>query len=138
MRFLPGRWWSKSLVHGRAELFPTLVATKDFCRRNLMPYKDADVQRAYKKEWARMDRAGESGTPGGTLAMPFRLRTARDILSLLEEQVELVKQDSESGTLEKARTVGYLAAIALKAVEVADVAGRVDVLETVLKGRSPA
>ena len=40
-------------------------------------------QRAYKREWARMERAGVCGTPGGTLLLPFRLQTARDVLALL-------------------------------------------------------
>lgn len=68
-----------------------------------MPYKDPETQRAYKREWTRMDRAGECGTPGGTLPMPFRLQTARDVLLLIEEQVGLVRNETEAGTLEKAR-----------------------------------
>jgi hypothetical protein len=101
-----------------------------------MAYKDPNQQRAYKREWARMRRAGERGTPGGTqLPLEFRLRTAQDILALLEEQVKAVRGDSEAGTLEKARTIGYLAGIALKAVETADLAARLEALEAVLKGR---
>ena len=42
------------------------------------------------------------------------------------------------GTLEKARAVGYLAGVALKAVEIADLAGRVEAVERVLKGRRKA
>ena len=52
---------------------------------------------------------------------------------IIEEQVALVRNEIEAGTLEKARTIGYLAALALKAVEVSDVAGRVEALEAVLK-----
>jgi len=76
-----------------------------------MPYANSDRQRAYKREWARMQRAGESGTPGGTLPLPFRLQTARDVLALLEEQVGSVRSEGEAGTLEKARTIGYLAGL---------------------------
>lgn len=104
-----------------------------------MPYKDPEKQRAYKREWMRMRRAGERGTPGGTLLpLPFRLRTAQDVLALLAEQVEAVRQDPEAETLEKARVIGYLCGIALKAVEVADLSARIEALETVLKERRSA
>lgn len=101
-----------------------------------MPYRNPDKQRTYKREWARMQRAGEGGTPGGTLPTPFRLRTAWDILELLQEQVDAVRNDTEARSLEKARCIGYLAGIALRAVEVADLAGRVEALETVLRKRN--
>ena len=100
-----------------------------------MPYRDSDRQRSYKRHWARLHRAGESGTPGGTLPLPFRLQTARDVLGLLEEQIGAVRADPHAATLEKARTIGYLAAVALRAVETADLAGRLEALEHVLKGR---
>lgn len=102
-----------------------------------MPYADPDKQRSYKREWARMDRAGESGTPGGTnVPMPFRLQTAQDVIDLLQEQVAAVRADEAAGTLEKARTVGYLAGIALKAIEAGNLAARIEALEAVLKQRN--
>jgi hypothetical protein len=104
-------------------------------RTRPVPYRDDDRQRAYKREWARIQRAGECGTPGGTLPLPFRLQTARDVVALLEEQIVAVRADAEARTLEKARTIGYLAGVALKAVETADLAGRLEALESVLKGR---
>lgn len=104
-----------------------------------MPYKDPEKQKEYKREWARMNRAGERGTPCGTpLPLPFRLKTVRDVLTLLEEQINAVREDKEAGTLEKARTIGYLAGIALKAVETADLEARVAALEEVLQGRKTA
>jgi len=66
------------------------------------------------------------------------LKTARDVLALLEEQINAVRNEPEAGTLEKARTVGYLAGIALKAVEVADLSARVEAVERVLRGRRKA
>ncbi len=102
-----------------------------------MPYADPERRRSYKREWARMDRAGECGTPGGTpLPLPFRLQTAADILELLQEQVAAVRSEADAGTLEKARTIGYLAGIALKAIEAGDLAGRLEALEAVLKQRN--
>jgi hypothetical protein len=82
-----------------------------------------------------MNRAGKSGTPGGTLPLPFRLQTARDVLLLLEEQVAAVREETTAGTLEKSRTIGYLAGIALRAVEIADIAGRLEALERTLRAR---
>jgi len=104
-----------------------------------MPYKDPEKQRDYQKEYKRMQRAGSSQTPGQTLVpLPFRLKTARDVLALIEEQVNAVREEPEAGTLEKARAVGYLAGIALKAVEVADMSARLEAVEQVLRRRKAA
>ncbi len=101
-----------------------------------MPYRDPEKKREYNREYKRMQRAGSRQTPGQTLVpLPFRLKTAQDVLVLLEEQINAVRDEPEAGTLEKARAVGYLASIALKAVEVADLSARVEAMERVLKGR---
>lgn len=98
-----------------------------------MPYRDPEKRRAYHREYKRLRRAGLSQTPGQTLVpMPFRLKTAQDILALLAEQVAAVREDENAGVLEKARCIGYLAGIALKAVEVADLSTRVEALERAL------
>jgi hypothetical protein len=102
-----------------------------------MPYSDPERQRSYKREWARMERAGESGTPCGTpVPLPFRLQTATDVLGLLEEQVQAVRATKEAGALEKARAIGYLAGVALKAIEAGNLAARIEMLEAVLKQRN--
>lgn len=103
-----------------------------------MPYKDKEKTRAYQREYKRLQRAGESITPGQTLIpLPFRMKTAQDILSLLAEQVQAVRDapEEEAGTLERARCIGYLCGIGLKAVEVADLEGRLASMEQILKGR---
>ncbi len=101
-----------------------------------MPYRDPEKQRDYQREYKRMQRAGSSQTPGQTLVpLSFRLKTAQDVLVLIEEQVNAVREEPEAGTLEKARAIGYLAGIALKAVKVADLSGRVEALEQVLRRR---
>ena len=103
-----------------------------------MPYRDPDKQRAYKREWKRMQSAG-GGTPGGTvITLPFRLRTAHDVLSLIARHVEAVEQEEEAGTLEKARAIGYLAGIALKAVEITDLGARLAKLEQALGRKGQA
>jgi ribosome modulation factor len=105
-------------------------------KEETMPYKDPEKRQAYQKEYARMRRAGGGQTPGQTLLpLPFRLRTARDVLPLIEEQLNAIRDESEADTLAKARAVGYLAGITLRAVEVADLSTRVEALERVLKRR---
>src|SRR5919107_4671917 len=104
-----------------------------------MPYRDSDRQREYQREYGRMRRAGETQTPGQTLVpLPFRLKTAADVLKLLEEQVAAVRGEPNAGTLEKARCVGYLAGVALKAIEAGDLAARLEAVEAVLKARRAA
>jgi hypothetical protein len=66
----------------------------------------------------------------------FRLKTAADVLALLEEQISAVRAASEAGTLEKARTVGFLAGVALRAIEAGDLTARLEALEAVLKQRN--
>jgi hypothetical protein len=103
-----------------------------------MPYADPERARDYQREYRRTRRAGDGCTSPGTspLPLPFRLQTASDVLALVEEQVEAVRFEEEAGTLEKARTVGFLAGVALKAIEAGNLAARVEMLETVLQQRS--
>ena len=104
-----------------------------------MPYKDPETRRDYQRDYKRMQRAGSGQTPGQTLLPPsFRLKTAQDVLALIEEQVNAVREEPDAGTLEKARCTGYLAGIALKAVEVADMSARLEAVEQVLKRRKAA
>lgn len=101
-----------------------------------MPYKNPEIQKEYKREWARIKRAGDFGTPCGTqLPLPFKLKTAQDLLALIEEQINAVREEEKAKILEKARVVGYLAGIALKAVEVAGLEIRVEALEQVIMKR---
>ena len=57
------------------------------------------------------------------------------MLKLLEEQVAAVRGEPNAGTLEKARCVGYLAGVALKAIEAGDLTARLEAVESVLKAR---
>lgn len=103
-----------------------------------MPYSDPDRAREYQREYRRTRRRGdESTTPGTTqLPLPFRLQTATDVIDLVQEQVAAVRAEQEAGTLEKARTIGYLAGIALKAIEAGNLTARLEALELVLKQRN--
>jgi hypothetical protein len=66
---------------------------------------------------------------------PPPLRTATDILDLLEQLTAAVRADTWTGAVEKARAAGYLAGMALKAIEVGNLASRIELLEAVLKQR---
>jgi len=93
-------------------------------------YADPERQRAYQREWVRLRNAGDRRTPVRTeLPVSFRLQTAQDILELLAQQVNAVREDANAGALEKARCVGYLAGIALRAVETAQLEARLTELE---------
>jgi hypothetical protein len=103
-----------------------------------MPFKDRNRSRDYHRDYARTRRlpATVCQTPAQTrLPSEFRLKTARDVLNLIDEQVAAVRADADAGTLEKARTIGYLAGIALRAVETAELAERVEAVERALKQR---
>jgi hypothetical protein len=66
---------------------------------------------------------------------PRRLQTVQDLIDLLEEQVEAIRAEPWSGTIDKARAIAYLAGVARKAMEAGILAARVDMLEAVLKQR---
>jgi hypothetical protein len=102
-----------------------------------MPFADPDKARDYQREYRRLRRAGEPCTTPCTAPLPaeFRLRTAADVLAVLEEQVAAVRSDPHAGPLERARTVGYLAGVTLKAIEAGNLAARLEALEAVLKAR---
>ncbi len=99
-----------------------------------MPYKDPERRRDYDREYKRTSRTGGGPTPGQTLVpLPFRLKTAADVLKLLEEQGAAVRGEQNAATLEKARCIGYLAGTALKAIEAGDLAARLEAVEATLK-----
>ena len=101
-----------------------------------MPYANPETSRQYQREYRRMQRAGECTTPSQTqLPAEFRLRRAVDVLELIEEQVDAVRGETEAGTLEKARCIGYLSGVALKAIEAGNLASRLEALEAALKQR---
>jgi hypothetical protein len=102
-----------------------------------MPYKDPEDARAYQRERQRLRRAGERTTPRTTLItpIPFRLKTAHDVLALLEEQIGAVRATEDATTLEKARVCGFLGSIALRAIETGDLAARMEIIEAEMKQR---
>lgn len=103
-----------------------------------MPFANPDRARNYQREYRRIRRGGDGCTTPCTSLVPteFRLQTAQDVIDLLEEQVEAVRAEAGIGALEKARTIGFLAGVALRAIEAGNLAARIEMLERVLKQRS--
>jgi hypothetical protein len=102
-----------------------------------MPFVDADKAKQYQREYRRTRRSGDLCTTPGTSQIPvaFRLQTAQDVIDLLQEQVSLVRAEADVGALEKARTIGFLAGVALRAIEAGNLTARLEALERALKQR---
>ena len=103
-----------------------------------MPFADPERRREYQRERARLRRAGRADAPvKAELPEPVRIKTARDVLELLAEQINALRADLSLGTVERARCLGGLAGVALRAVETADLEARLAALEAALNLRSP-
>ena len=63
------------------------------------------------------------------------VRTPADVVELLAAEVEAVRRDARIDPVEKARTIGLLAAVALRAMDAAASEGRLEAIERVLKLR---
>jgi hypothetical protein len=104
-----------------------------------VPYKNPERQRAAKRESARRRRRGTNGldpVEPPLVSGPLRFGTAKDLLAVLEGQLVAVLADGSLGSAERARVVGYLITVGLRALEVRDMAGRIEALELHLKGRA--
>lgn len=101
-----------------------------------MPFKDPEARREYQRERARLRRAGRADAPTTvSIPAPIRVQTARDVLELIAEQVNILRADLSLGSVERARCLGGLAGVALRAVETADLEARLIALESVLQQR---
>jgi len=102
-----------------------------------MPYKDQEKRRASVREAVRRHQATASKPKPKPLPALQELQyaTARDVLALLNDQISAVDGDTEAGTLEKARCIGYLASLLLRAIETGDIAERLAALEKLIEER---
>lgn len=100
-----------------------------------MPYRDPEQRRTYHRDYARARRAGEI-IPRVKPAIPSAARaaTAADVVRILAGQVEAVRRARRLGVVERARAVGYVASVLLRAIETADLAKRLEELEARLEG----
>ena len=67
---------------------------------------------------------------------PLPLRDPADVVDLLAEQAEAVRQDPHAGPLDRARTLAVVAGLALRAMDAATGRARVEALERALKARA--
>jgi hypothetical protein len=65
----------------------------------------------------------------------FQLQTPADVLQLLHWQIAAVARDSRANSVDRARAIGYLASLSLKAIEADTLAARLEALEAALKLR---
>jgi hypothetical protein len=65
----------------------------------------------------------------------FQLRTPGDVLQLLQWQIAAVARDTRANSVDRARAIGYLASLSLKAIEADTLAARLEALEATLKLR---
>ena len=93
-----------------------------------MPYKDPEKRKAYQREYSRQRRAGSTKKSPSNLPSALKMTTAQDVLDLLGETINEVRE-AEADVLVKARVIGYLAGVTLKAVETADLEARIEALE---------
>jgi hypothetical protein len=101
-----------------------------------MPFKNDDRRRAYDRERKRLERSGVSNL-GPSLVQPeIRVRVIEDVFRLLDQAIALAQTDERAKGIEKARALGSLASLGLRAVEARKLADRVDALERVLKSRN--
>jgi hypothetical protein len=100
-----------------------------------VPLRDPEQRRAYMREYQRERRAGCPKRSGPAVPAPLRLETAEQVVELIGEQVNLVREDRTASTLAKARCIGYLASISLRAIEAGDLQARLEAVEAVLKER---
>lgn len=102
----------------------------------IMPYKDPADRRAYDTAYKQLRRGGGPALSNPLVPPEVRLQTGRDVLALLAEQVNAVQAAQDADPLEKARVVGFLAGVALRAIEAGDQQARLEALERTLKLRS--
>lgn len=102
-----------------------------------MPFKDPQRAREYQRTYRRTNRTGRD-VAGGTavdLPVPTALRTSAAVIEVLEEQVAVIRGDTTLSPAERARTIGYLCSVTLRAIESRNLQARVEELERVLKLR---
>ena len=100
-----------------------------------MPFKNEETRREYMRQYQRQRRAGGTGsiTPARKTLNPEDIQTAQGLLDLLSNVIGEIR-DTKADPFIRARCVGYLVSIALRAVEVADLEGRIASLEEQAEG----
>jgi len=95
-----------------------------------MPYKDTKTRKEYDRKRRRRERHEVVEEMGSQkkLSDPVTIETAADIRRVVAEQIGLVRE-ADVEVVIKARCIGYLAGVCLKAIEAGDLEGRLEALE---------
>jgi hypothetical protein len=70
--------------------------------------------------------------------VPITLDYPADVLDLLTEQINELRADADIDPADRARTVGLLAGLSLRAMDARDIVDRLEAVERVLKLRQDA
>jgi len=95
------------------------------------PEKQKEYQRKYQRDYQRFKRSGEK--PHVKTLNPEDIQNAKGLRDLLSSIIAEV-METKADTLIKARCIGYLVSIGLKAVETADLEERIRELEETTRG----
>jgi hypothetical protein len=100
-----------------------------------MGYKDPVKQKEYQRQWQRSRRAGSTAKfKVIRLSSPDEIKTANALLTVLTGLIKEVLDTKQGDVFMRSRTAGYLISIGLRAVEVADMEGRITNLENKILG----
>lgn len=108
-----------------------------------MPINDPEKRRKYQRERYRAQKAETISIPNLTcknefIPLNFRIRSAENVLERIEEQVAIVTNPKdkdgkpievcESERIARAKCVGYLLSIALRAIETGGLEAQIQAL----------
>lgn len=104
-----------------------------------MPYKDPEKRKAQNRDRMRAKRAAQKGAVQGAprvrpSLVELKLDTAHRILETLAAQaLEVDAAVGESSAVERARTIGYLCSVAIRAIETGGLEARIEQVEALLR-----
>lgn len=108
----------------------------------MSPYKDPAKRKEYAKMYGRLRRAGltknepRQPSPSLLFSTPYRIAKAKDLLSILEDAMNAVREDDTITPIQRTRTLGYLVGIGIRIIETAEIEARIEALERVMKGNT--
>jgi hypothetical protein len=93
-----------------------------------MPYKDKEKSKEYIREYQRKRRRGLTLEKRCKALEPIMIETVQDVKAVLAEFINEVRV-SGADIILRARCIGYLAGVILKAIEVGDLETRLQKIE---------
>lgn len=108
-----------------------------------MPFKDkakraeADRRRRQAQRLTKLEAPGGPPDPAAIAppVAPLPLTSAAEALVIIAAEVNAVRADAGTNAQARGRTVAYLIAVALRAIEVSDYGKRLDALEAAEEAR---